>query len=106
MKTIAIAGSMHVDLDVIGKIAAEQLGMRRPEAADAPPLDPAAAVRPFMPHMDVAIEEVIDAINKLDRDQHTRAEAAAIRRLVRAAKQLRVADRQAQSLIIKGKFHV
>lgn len=107
MKTVAFAGTMQVDLEVVAKIATEKLGMRPATVELAPHLDPYEQLQAMIPHIDTAISEVVNAIDKLDRDQHTRAEAAALRGLVRSAKQLRLAVRQSKALSPqKGKTNV
>ena len=109
MKTVAIAGTMHVDLDVIERIAAEYLGMR--PAADAevvvpPPLD-LFEVRPLItPDLDAALATLISATDRLERDEHTRAEHMAVLGLIKAAKQVRLAVRQINALKVrKGKVN-
>lgn len=108
MKSVAIAGSMQIDLDVIERIAVEQLGMQRTDADPVrppPPLDPFEI--PRIPQLDQAIADVIKATDKLDRDQFTSGEQSAMSGLFRAAKQLRLAVRQLKSITPeKGKSNV
>lgn len=56
------------------------------------------AARIGMPGVDQAIEAVIAAAEKVDNAQHTRSEAGALNELFKAAKQLRMAVRYANTV--------
>ncbi len=56
------------------------------------------AARIGMPGVSEAIEALIAATEKLDNAQHTRGEAAAMNELFKAAKQLRMAVRYANTV--------
>ncbi|APO76082.1 hypothetical protein AM571_CH03288 [Rhizobium etli 8C-3] len=53
-----------------------------------------ATVRPEVPNLSSAINEVLKATDRLEADQYTRGEHAAIQQLIEAAKRLRTAARR------------
>lgn len=62
-----------------------------------PPVKPAAVVatvRPEVPSLASAITDVLKATDRLENDQFTRGEQAAVQQLFEAAKRLRTAARR------------
>ncbi|WP_160012496.1 hypothetical protein [Rhizobium sp. 18055] len=67
------------------------------DATYRPPVKPAlvrAVRKPEEPTLEIAIHEVLKAVDRLDADQYTNGEASAAKQLFEAARRLRAAARR------------
>lgn len=101
MKMIAVTA--NISREELERIARQELGLAKLQ-------QPAAPIVAFHRHSDAvtaAIQHVIRATEKFDRDQYSPGEASAATALFEAGKRLRTAFHdEVKAKSIEGKFHV